>query len=169
MSARVWPTHVRCGMAGNGCSSLIRTTASRVNSRVDPSAPYVTDTTDGSSGASSCTAFSSWRRASSVFGGKNSNEMVRPAASRSAILGIRKRLIPDAAEPHRRAAGARGHGDDRQHEDAHSDETEDQSGDGHPASPLIALFDLAERDEAEDDREDRPDPIDPHDPEDHRR
>src|SRR4051794_32875296 len=108
-------------MAGNGCSSLIRTTASRGNSRVDPSAQYVTDTNDGSGGASSCTAFSSGRRASSVLGGKNSNEMVRPAASRSAILDIRKRLIPDAADPHRRAAGAGGHGDDRQHEDAYAD------------------------------------------------
>src|SRR3954465_9511943 len=156
-------------MGGNGCSSLIRTTASRVNSRVDPSAPYVTDTNDGSSGAGSGTAFPSWRRASSVFGGKNSNEMVRPAASRSAILDIRKRLIPDAAEPQRRAAGAGGHGDDRQHEDAHADETEDQPGDGHAAATLVALLDLAERDEAEDDREDRPDPVHPHDPEYHRR
>src|SRR3954470_12098590 len=142
MSARVWPTHVRCGMAGNGCSSLMRTTASRVNSRVDPSAPYVTDTNDGSSGASSCTAFSSWRRASSVFGGKNSNEMVRPAASRSAILDIRKRLIPDAAEPHRRTARASGHGDDRDHEDADSDETEDQPRDGHAAAALVPFLDL---------------------------
>ena len=93
MSARVWPTHVRCGIAGNGCSSLMRTTASRVYSRVLPSAPYVTDTNDGRSGASSCTAFSSWRSISSFFGGKNSNERVGPAASRSTILAIGKGLV----------------------------------------------------------------------------
>ena len=39
MSARVWPTHVRCGMAGNACSVLMRVTASRVRSRLLPSAP----------------------------------------------------------------------------------------------------------------------------------
>ena len=47
---------------------------SRVRSRVEPPAPYVTDTNDGPSGSSSPIVFSSARAASSVLGGKNSNE-----------------------------------------------------------------------------------------------
>ena len=39
MSPCVWPTQVRWGMAGKACSVLMRVTASRVRSRLLPSAP----------------------------------------------------------------------------------------------------------------------------------
>src|SRR3954468_1185311 len=58
-----------------------------VRSRVEPPAPYVTDTKVGCRPSSSRIACQRLRSPSSVFGGKNSNEKDRsPVASRSPIF-----------------------------------------------------------------------------------
>src|SRR5687768_2631793 len=64
-------------------------TTSRVRSRLLPPAPYVPDPTPGGSGSGSAIVRPRASWAPSVFGGKNSNEHVRPAASRSDTLAIR--------------------------------------------------------------------------------
>src|SRR3954452_1745469 len=73
-SPTVEPTHVKCAIASMPYSSLIRETISIVLFAVLPPAPYVTDTKTGRSERSSPTASNRFRRPSSVFGGKNSNE-----------------------------------------------------------------------------------------------
>ena len=58
-----------------------------VRSRVDPPAPYVTETKLGSSGSSSRIACQRSRSPSSVAGGKNSNDHdFWPSASRSRMV-----------------------------------------------------------------------------------
>src|SRR6266511_3810237 len=89
--ARVCAAHVRCAIAVIPVSRLIRVTMSCVRSRVVPPAPYVTDTYEGASGSSSWSVRSSVASASSVFGGKNSNEMLRPCRRMSLILTTSER------------------------------------------------------------------------------
>src|SRR5262249_37612946 len=61
-----------------------RTTRSCVRSRVDPPAPYVTETNDGASDCSDAIVRNNSSLASSVFGGKNSKlNVVRCAAKMS--------------------------------------------------------------------------------------
>ena len=67
-------------------SLAIRSVIRIVRSRVDPPAPYVTDTNVGRSGSSSLMARQSWASPSSSFGGKNSNETVRSCAARSSRI-----------------------------------------------------------------------------------
>jgi hypothetical protein len=55
---------------------------SMVLARVDPPAPYVTDTNDGRNGSSSRMVCQSSRSSSADFGGKNSNENVGPSSAR---------------------------------------------------------------------------------------
>ena len=86
--ARVWAAHVRWAIALIDVSRLMRTTRSCVRSRVDPPAPYVTDTNDGCSGSSSRSACSSCASAAGVLGGKNSNDELGPLARMSAILAM---------------------------------------------------------------------------------
>ncbi len=78
MSARVAPTQVRCAAGFSGVSLMMRETVACVRSRVDPPAPYVTDTNDGDSGARRSIERQSVCSISSVFGGKNSNDARRP-------------------------------------------------------------------------------------------
>src|SRR4051794_34441692 len=73
-SSVVAPTQVKCAIASSPSSCLMRLTIAIVRSRVEPPAPYVTDTNDGSSCLSSCAARQRFSMPSSVFGGKNSNE-----------------------------------------------------------------------------------------------
>ena len=75
-------------MAVIDVSRLMRTTRSWVRSRVDPPAPYVTDTNEGLSGSSSPSACSSCSSAAGVFGGKNSNDELGPLARMSTILAM---------------------------------------------------------------------------------
>jgi hypothetical protein len=64
------------------------TTRSWVRSRVDPPAPYVTDTYEGPRGSSSISACRNVSSAFSVRGGKNSNEKLRPRLRMSLIFVI---------------------------------------------------------------------------------
>ena len=73
-SGTVAPTHVKCAIASRPYSSRMRLTISIVFSLVDPPAPYVTDTNDGSSVFSSASAPYRLCSPAGVFGGKNSNE-----------------------------------------------------------------------------------------------
>ncbi len=83
-SDREEPTQVRWPIGVRVVSLAIRSVTRMVRSRVDPPAPYVTDTKVGASGSSSRSARHSCRSPSSVFGGKNSKENDRsPRASRS--------------------------------------------------------------------------------------
>ena len=63
-------------MAGILVSSMILYTSSWVSARVDPPAPYVTLTNEGSQTESSLMTLNKACDASSVFGGKNSKETV---------------------------------------------------------------------------------------------
>ena len=66
----------------------IPTTRSWVRWRDDRPPRYVTETKDGRSGCSSISDSTSRVCSASFFGGKNSNEYVRPAASRSAMVAM---------------------------------------------------------------------------------
>ena len=60
----------------------MRSVTRTVRSRVEPPAPYVTETKLGFKGSSSRIAVHSARSPSSVFGGKNSKEKERPPEAR---------------------------------------------------------------------------------------
>src|SRR3954451_10267366 len=80
----------------------MRSVMCTVRSRVEPPAPYVTETNVGCSPSSSRIACQRLRSPSSVFGGKNSNEHDRsPVASRSPIFAAETRVgkanLPDMA------------------------------------------------------------------------
>ncbi|MDZ7631464.1 MAG: hypothetical protein U5K74_08985 [Gemmatimonadaceae bacterium] len=78
-------------------SDSIRRTVACVRSRVDPPAPYVTETKLGLSGARRSTARHSCASISSVFGGKNSNETPnRLALGRLRMEGLMR--IPSGVE-----------------------------------------------------------------------
>src|SRR4051812_13481412 len=81
-SSVVAPTQVKCAIASRPSSCLMRLTIAIVRSRVEPPAPYVTDTKDGSSCLNSCAARQRFSMPSSVFGGKNSNEKTGFRSSR---------------------------------------------------------------------------------------
>jgi hypothetical protein len=82
-SSRLWPTQVRCASGVIEVSWAIRSVIATVRSRVEPPAPYVTDTNVGFSASSSRSAFQSWRSPSRSFGGKNSKENERSPAEMS--------------------------------------------------------------------------------------
>src|SRR3954470_2025669 len=89
-SSTVAPTHVKCAIASIPSSCLIRLTIAMVRSRVEPPAPYVTDTNAGSSCLRTWAARHRFSSPSSVFGGKNSNEKTGRRASRiSSIRMVR--------------------------------------------------------------------------------
>src|SRR3954447_15004592 len=88
-SSVVAPTQVKCAIASSPSSCLMRLTIAIVRSRVEPPAPYVTDTNDGSSCFSSCAARQRFSMPSSVFGGKNSNEKTGFRASRISSIRMR--------------------------------------------------------------------------------
>src|SRR5512135_491710 len=88
-SARLWPTAVRWPTGVSVVSVAMRSVTRIVRSRVDPPAPYVTDTNVGRSASSSRIASQSWRSPSSVLGGKNSKENDgRPVPSSSRTVGV---------------------------------------------------------------------------------
>src|SRR6185437_14427627 len=74
ISPRDAATQVRCAAGFRLVSSTMRLTVAWVRSRVEPPAPYVTETKDGASGSSRRIAVHSDASASSVLGGENSNE-----------------------------------------------------------------------------------------------
>src|SRR5580704_12511523 len=75
-SSRGAPTQVRCGATSKFVSRRIRITKSCVLERVEPSAPYVTETNLGRSGARRRTADHSWSAIAASLGGKNSKDTV---------------------------------------------------------------------------------------------
>src|SRR4051812_42348390 len=89
-SSTVAPTHVKCAIASIPSSCLIRLTIAMVRSRVEPPAPYVTDTKAGSSCFRTCAARHRFSSPSSVFGGKNSNEKTGRRSSRISSIRILK-------------------------------------------------------------------------------
>src|SRR4051812_18167173 len=89
-SSTVAPTHVKCAIASSPSSCLIRFTIVMVRSRVEPPAPYVTDTNAGSSCLSSWAARHRFSMPSSVFGGKNSNEKTGRRSSRISSMRMRE-------------------------------------------------------------------------------
>src|SRR6185437_5610284 len=74
ISPRDAATQVRCAAGFRLVSSTMRLTVAWVRSRVEPPAPYVTETKDGASGSSRRIAVHSDASASAVLGGENSNE-----------------------------------------------------------------------------------------------
>jgi hypothetical protein len=79
---------VKCPTGVSVVSAAIRPVIRTVRSRVEPPAPYVTDTNVGCSGSSWRTDSQRRRSSAAVFGGMNSNEQDRsPAASRSRMAG----------------------------------------------------------------------------------
>src|SRR6516165_11717412 len=74
ISSRTAATQVRWAAGKSPVSNRIRFTVVWVRSRVEPPAPYVTETKLGCSGASRVIDSQSVRSISSVFGGKNSKE-----------------------------------------------------------------------------------------------
>ncbi len=73
-SSRECPTQVRCASGVIDVSAAIWWVTRTVRSRVEPPAPYVTETNVGCSVSSSRSAVQSWRSPASSLGGKNSNE-----------------------------------------------------------------------------------------------
>ena len=73
------PVAVTCGTASSPRSRASRRTTASVRSRVVPPAPQVTDTNAGSSAASVSIAPQNASSASTVRGGKNSNETIGSA------------------------------------------------------------------------------------------
>src|SRR3984885_6971787 len=73
-SSSVLPEHVTCASTSMPVSPLMRLAISTDRLRVDPPAPYVTDTYAGSSVLSVLKDVISASTPASVFGGKNSNE-----------------------------------------------------------------------------------------------
>jgi hypothetical protein len=89
-SATEWPTAVKCPTGVSVVSAAIRPVIRTVRSRVEPPAPYVTDTKVGRSGSSWRTASQSCCSSAAVLGGMNSKENDRsPAASRSRMAAAR--------------------------------------------------------------------------------
>src|SRR5688572_14527330 len=85
----LWSTAVRWASGVIVVSVAIRSVTETVPSRVDPPAPYVTDTNDGRRRSSSRRAVHSWGSASGVLGGKNSKDQVgREEASSSRTVGV---------------------------------------------------------------------------------
>src|SRR6185503_12873522 len=74
ISPRDAATQVRCAAGFRLVSSTMRLTVAWVRSRVEPPAPYVTETKDGAKGSSRRIAIHRLASASSVLGGENSNE-----------------------------------------------------------------------------------------------
>jgi hypothetical protein len=72
-----WSTAVRWASGTSVVSVAIRSVIAIVRSRVEPPAPYVTETKSGRSGSSWRIAVHSWRSPSSVLAGKNSKENSR--------------------------------------------------------------------------------------------
>src|ERR1700722_2548881 len=73
-SARDAPTQVKWGATTSSVSRNMRSTHAWVRVRVEPSAPYVTDTKFGCRGARRCTASHSCCPMGSSLGGKNSKD-----------------------------------------------------------------------------------------------
>src|SRR6185312_3269844 len=89
-SAMVLPEHVTCARTSRPSSVLMRFATSTLRVRVEPPAPYVTETKAGSNGRSVSIVRMSAASPSSVFGGKNSKENTGcPDASRS-VMRIRR-------------------------------------------------------------------------------
>src|SRR3954454_24236301 len=87
-SSRECPTQVRCAIGVSVVSLAIPSVTRMVRSRVDPPAPYVTDTNVGCRPSSSRNVDQSCRSPASSLGGKNSKEMDRsPAAISWSTLG----------------------------------------------------------------------------------
>ena len=74
LGSRVCAAQVRCAIAVIDVSRLISTTRSWVRSRVEPPAPYVTETYEGLSGSRRRSVRESTFSISSSRGGENSNE-----------------------------------------------------------------------------------------------
>src|SRR5215210_4979323 len=89
-SPTVAPTQVKWAIASSPSSCLIRLTIVIVRSRVEPPAPYVTDTKAGSSCFSSEAARHRFSIPSSDFGGKNSNEKTGLRCSRISSMRMRE-------------------------------------------------------------------------------
>ncbi len=72
-------------------SRAMRSVIASVRSRVEPFAPYVTDTKSGASGAKVSSVCQSRSASSGVLGGKNSNEYV--GSSRPQQVGDRRIVL----------------------------------------------------------------------------
>src|SRR5215471_11266259 len=90
MSARVAATQVRCAAGVSAVSARMRLTVAWVRSRVEPPAPYVTETKAGAKGSSRRIAVHRLASASSVLGGENSKDTLNCVGSviRSAKLMV---------------------------------------------------------------------------------
>src|SRR5262245_61554149 len=86
------PTQVRWPTGRRIVSDAIRSVTRTVRSRVEPPAPYVTETKAGCKGSSSRIAVHSRRSASSSFGGKNSNEHAGREPPRASSSGWLDRM-----------------------------------------------------------------------------
>ena len=80
------PVAVTCGTASSPRSRASRRTMASVRSRVVPPAPQVTETNAGPSAASSSIADQNASSASTLRGGKNSNETDGAAAGREEVV-----------------------------------------------------------------------------------
>src|SRR5437764_8518678 len=120
-SARRRPTQVRWAIGVIAVRRRMSTTSRAVRSLVEPAAPSVIDTNDGHNGARWCSVSLSSASASSLRGGKNSNEYVVPAARRAATvvggaagaLGIPRRYGPGDEIPLSGSAAVEGGVGDR--------------------------------------------------------
>src|SRR5690606_24289934 len=83
------PTQVRCGAAVSAVDSWIWVTMLCVRVRVEPSAPYVTETNRGCKGRSRSIDRHSVCSIASSFGGKNSKETVGRTRCLATALPIR--------------------------------------------------------------------------------
>ena len=91
----MWPTQVRWPIARIDVSRAIRPVIWTVVSRVEPPAPYVTETNVGSYGSRSLIACHSWAAPASSLGGMNSKEMERsPSRITSPMLRFRPKTMP---------------------------------------------------------------------------
>src|SRR5579883_3501126 len=117
ISPRLAPTQVRCGAPTRGVSRWMRVTSWCVRVRVEPSAPYVTDTNRGARGARRSTERHSVASTAASPGGKNSKDTF--IARASWFIPVRRSRSTDAsllpscrarrpARPVRRQHGHRG-------------------------------------------------------------
>src|SRR5579863_1227165 len=106
ISPRLAPTQVRCGAPVSGVSCWMRVTSWCVRARVEPSAPYVTETKCGASGARRCTERHSVASISTSAGGKNSNETFIADASWAAERRARREPLSNPCAPSRHARRA---------------------------------------------------------------
>jgi hypothetical protein len=107
-SSTVCPTQVRWAIGVSVVSRAIRAVIAAVRSRVEPPAPYVTDTKPGFNGSSSRIDCHSTRSPAASFGGKNSKENdLCPRASACPMCSVALGRREGTPRAMRRGYGAR--------------------------------------------------------------